>query len=163
MRQEFEEGEAYFSDDERYRYGLVRCWDAKKPHVMFIGLNPSTADATKLDQTLRKIVGFSVREGFGGFYMGNLFAFRATDPKVMKRADDPVGPDNDEWLQRMAAQADKIVACWGTDGGLLDRDASVVAGLCSEGHRLFCLGKTMHGYPCHPLYLARTTELELFA
>jgi hypothetical protein len=81
-----------------YRYTLTRVWDPVLPMTTFVLHNPSTADATQLDPTLRRCVGFAKREGYGGMVILNLYAFRAKDLKVMKAATDPVGPDNDRVL-----------------------------------------------------------------
>lgn len=152
-----EAGDAIFSDDRRYRYALSRVWDPSKPMMMFIGLNPSTADETKLDPTMRRVVGFADREGYGGFWMGNLFAFRATDPLDMKASFEPVGPGNDDWLSTMARWCDVIVCGWGTHGGWLGRDEAVLKLL--DGRQLKALKITAKGFPSHPLYLKADTPL----
>lgn len=128
--------------------------------VMWIGLNPSTADERQLDPTLRRIRGFSEAWGYDTFVMTNAFAFRATLPADMRAAPDPVGPDNDRHLLESAAACRRIVACWGVHGEHLERGARV-AGLLREhgfGRRLVCLGLTGAGHPRHPLYLRATTE-----
>lgn len=152
-----EHGDAYFSADKLYRYHLARTWDKQKPRMMFIGLNPSTADHTKLDPTLRRVVGFADREGCGGIMMANLFAFRATRPGDMKAAGDPVGPINDWWLKTAARWASKIVVGWGTHGGFNNRDVQVERLLA--GADLLCLGLTGGGHPRHPLYLPKDAPL----
>lgn len=152
-----EAGRAEFDDDRVYRYALSRVWDPAKPMMMFIGLNPSTADEKKLDATMRRVVGFADREGYGGFWMGNLFAFRATKPKVMKAAPMPVGPENDHWLKTMANRCDVVVCGWGTHGGWLDRDQAVLRLL--EGFRMKALKITAGGFPSHPLYLRSDSPL----
>src|SRR5882724_4976365 len=92
---------AVLSDCERYRYALWRRW-AERPAVLFVGLNPSTADALQDDPTIRRCIRFAKAWGYGALYMGNLFAFRATDPRAMKAEADAVGPDNDGWLRQLA-------------------------------------------------------------
>ena len=154
-----ESGDAYFSDDRVYRYALSRQWDTG-PMLMFIGLNPSTADETKLDPTLRRVVGFAKREGCGGFWMGNLFAFRSTDPRQMLAHPDPVGPDNDSWLLEMASWCSTIICGWGAHGKHRGRDMEVRKLL--QGHRLHCLKLTQTGQPGHPLYLPKATPLTEF-
>ena len=81
---------AVFSPCRTYRYALSRVWAADKPYALFIGLNPSTADETLDDPTIRRCIDFAKRWGYGGLVMANLFAYRATDPAVMKRAAEPV-------------------------------------------------------------------------
>lgn len=93
-----------------YRYRLTRVWDAGLPTMTFVLLNPSTANDTQLDPTLRRCVGFARRDGFGGMAVLNLYAFRTKDPKLMFAASDPVGPENDRIL---AEATGVVVAGWG--------------------------------------------------
>lgn len=157
-----EAGPAVFSEDRSYRYLLTREWAHDKPLVMFIGLNPSTADEVALDPTLRRCVGFAQSWGCGGFHMTNLFAVRSKDPDVMKAADDPVGPDNDEWLLRAANMSSLIVCAWGVHGSHRDRDREVYCMLKKRAHQLWTLGLTKDGHPKHPLYLRADTSLERY-
>jgi hypothetical protein len=87
--------DAVFSEDRFYRYLLRRIWDSDKPMIAFIGLNPSTADEINNDPTITRCITRAHDSGYGGIYMLNLFAFRATDPKVMKAFPRPIGPEND--------------------------------------------------------------------
>lgn len=152
-----EQSGALFSICRRYRYRLWRSWDTEKPLVAFIGLNPSTADETLDDPTIRRCIGFARDWGFGGMAMLNIFAFRATDPKVMKAAADPIGPANDVWLAKTAGEVSLTVACWGSHGSHLDRGAQVLRSVLTGP--LKCFGLTAGGQPKHPLYLARTCPL----
>lgn len=119
--------------------------------MAFIGLNPSTADATLDDPTIRRCVGFAKAWGAGTLLMTNLFAYRATDPAALSKARDPIGPCNDEWLERVVGAADIVVAAWGNHGRLMNR-ASQVQGLFPG--RLHALALTQTGMPKHPLYLS---------
>lgn len=154
-----EQGPAVFSEDRAYRYTLSRNWGPGKA-LMWIGLNPSTADESQLDPTLRRVLGYSRAFGYDGFRMTNLFAFRATFPRVMLLQSDPVGPDNDMWLLRVAESCDKIVCAWGAQGKHRDRSSRVVE-LLSQDHadKLHCFGLTRAGEPKHPLYLPAATPL----
>src|SRR5690242_6108456 len=106
--------ETIFSDCRAYRYTLWREWDIfDKNYVMFVGLNPSTADERVDDPTIRRCIDFAKRWGYGALCMTNLFAYRATDPRVMKAFPYPVGPENDKWLVRCAREAGVVVAAWG--------------------------------------------------
>lgn len=145
---------AIFSPCRAYRYQFWRVWDESKPFTNFIGLNPSTADETKDDQTIRKCIKYSQTWGFGGYYMTNIFAFRATDPKVMKAHPAPIGPDNDHWLVETAKQAGLVVAAWGNHAAHLGRHAAVVRLLPN----LHCLRVTKQDMPEHPLYLPGTLQ-----
>lgn len=148
-----------------YRYTLEHVMDPLLPlrRIMWIGLNPSTADEQQLDPTLRRIRGFSQAWGFTAFVMTNVFAFRATVPADMKAQADPVGPDNDYWLGRMASDCEVVVAAWGKHGAHAGRAAKVfekLSPLTRSG--LVCLGRNGDGSPKHPLYVAGDTELVPF-
>ena len=123
---------------------------------MFIGLNPSTADENVDDPTIRRIIGFASGFGYGGVYMTNLFAYRATKPDDMIACDRPIGEDNDDWLKHYAEMCPTIFCAWGAHGGHISRDRQVVDILPTD--KLWCLGKTKHGQPRHPLYLKRDTQ-----
>lgn len=127
-------------------------------YAMFIGLNPSTADEVNNDPTVTRCINFSKAWGYGAFCMTNIFAYRATDPKVMKAQPEPVGPDNDKWLVEIAREAGIVIAAWGVHGEHLNRGKEVVD-LLDEIH---CLGRTKKGYPKHPLYLAKTSIPEIY-
>jgi hypothetical protein len=132
----------------RYRYTLWRRW-ATGPQVLFVGLNPSTADATLDDPTIRRCIGFAKAWGYGGLLMANLFAWRATDPRHMLAAADPVGPRNDQALLEVHGKAALTVAAWGAQGSFLGREL-VVRSLLPHLH---VLRLTKGGHPGHPLYL----------
>lgn len=141
---------ALFSDCRIYRYALWRKWGSSgNGYAMFIGLNPSTADETHDDPTIKRCIAFADSWGYAGMYMTNLFAFRATDPKIMRKMYTPIGPDNDEHLQRLAKDAGVIVAAWGAHGTHMGRDQKVRA-LIPNLHYLHI---TKGGHPGHPLYL----------
>jgi hypothetical protein len=124
-------------------------------------LNPSTADASKDDPTIRKCVGFCERWGFGLLIVCNLFAFRSTAPKGLLSAADPVGPDNGIWLHQEARAADRVVLAWGSHAGLkplLSKQLEAIdrtLGRYSE--KTFTLGRCKDGNPRHPLMLAYST------
>lgn len=137
-----------FSPCRRYRYELWRRWE-DGPYCMFIGLNPSTADETIDDPTVRRCIAYAKRWGYSALCMTNIFAWRDTDPKAMKLAEEPVGPQNDETLLRIYAGAGIVIAAWGAHGRHLGRDKAVVEMFPS----LHCLSQTLSGAPGHPLYL----------
>lgn len=146
---------AAFSRDRLYRYALWRTWDEDLPTVLFVGLNPSTADETADDPTIRRCIGFAKAWGFGGLCMANLFAYRATQPTILQQAPDPVGPDNDKWLMELASTARRVVCCWGNHGRFIGRGA-VVRRLLDQS---FCLGTNASGEPKHPLYVRAHAKL----
>ena len=115
---------------------------------MFVGLNPSTADENTDDPTLTRCINFAKSWGFGGVCMANLFAFRATQPQDMKSAKNPIGPKNDQWLQKLASEAGLVVAAWGNDGSYLNRSGKIRALLPN----MYYLKLNKSGEPAHPLY-----------
>lgn len=145
---------ANFSPDRMYRYDLWRTWIDGNGYAMFIGLNPSTADETQDDPTIRRCIAFAKAWGYSGLCMTNLFAFRATKPDDMKRAADPVGPQNDGVLQERASRAGVVVAAWGAHGDYKNRGWWVANGLLKAP--LHYLRLTKDGHPGHPLYLPKT-------
>lgn len=156
---------ATVSDCGKFRYDLRRVWDYAKPRVLFIAYNPSTADGTLDDPTIRRVVNFAVGFDAGSVVMCNLFAFRATWPKVLRRAADPVGPENDLYIQRHAVECDYVVAAWGSlaETGkrpiLQARPPHVLRLLDQIGAKVFHLGLTQGGQPRHPLFLRNEATL----
>lgn len=145
--------EAVYSPCEAYRYLLTRTWDAGGPRALFVMLNPSTATEFQNDPTVERCERRARALGFGAFRVCNIFAFRATDPKVMRAAADPVGPGNDEAIAHSAPWADRIVCAWGSHGAHLDRGRAVERLLRGTGQPLHHLGLTRDGQPRHPLYI----------
>jgi hypothetical protein len=145
-----------------YRYDLRRIWGEPGFRVVnFIMLNPSTADATKNDPTITRCVDFARRWGFGGLTVTNLFALRSTDPKKLRKAADPVGPLNDEFLLRWALSADRVVCAWGAHLWALRRGKEVLARLRAAGVVPHLIGfPTKGGHPPHPLYLPGYARLQ---
>ncbi len=141
--------DAKFSKDRIYRYALWRVWDNSLPKLLFIGLNPSTADEINDDPTMRRCIRFSKDLGYGGFIMGNIFAYRSTDPKKLREIKNPIGSRNNFWLKKLHKEAGNTIAAWGTHGEYLNRGDDVVKLLGS----LDCLRITKEGFPSHPLYL----------
>lgn len=145
---------ATYSPCMRYRYVLTRVWDSAGARVLFIMLNPSTATEMQNDPTVERCERRARALGFGAFRVCNIFAFRATDPRVMRAAPDPVGPGNDAAITDGAHWAGHIVCAWGTHGAHLGRGAAVEALLRATGRPLFHLGLSKQGHPRHPLYIA---------
>lgn len=155
-----------------YRYRLerdgglfTRRWETK---ICWIMVNPSTADASQDDATIRKVRGFTERMGGHRFIVGNLFAYRATDVRALKNAPDPIGPDNDRHLAAMIKEADRVIFAWGASGkmprGWQDRVALVAALAGRFPHkRPLVLGRCADGQPRHPLMTAYAQSLELWA
>ena len=116
---------AILSKDRKYRYVLSRSWDDSKQTVMIIGLNPSTADETNDDPTITRCINFAKYWGYGGVHILNLFAFRATQPDDMFDEHEPIGVDNNKYLQNYAEKCDKVICAWGNHGKFNDRSREI--------------------------------------
>lgn len=149
---------AVISEDGLYRYCLGRQWDTAKPGVVWLMLNPSTADGETDDPTIRRCVAFSRKWGFGTLNVVNLFAYRATDPAHLMQAymhgTDIVGPQNLQALGENVAASALVVAAWGTAPIARGAAIQVYNGLLKRMPQpLVCLGITKNGSPRHPLYV----------
>lgn len=149
---------ATFSTCRKFRYSLTRVWNSDRPKVLFVGLNPSTADENVDDPTVRRCIGFARKWKYGGLILVNLFAYRSTDPSGLFEADDPIGPQNDRSILERSKSVDRIVVAWGTKGYFQNRAEQVLQLLPNAS----CLGVTKDGHPKHPLYLATTTRIRAF-
>lgn len=149
---------AVYSDCETYRYSLTRIWDPNGRKVMFVMLNPSKATEVQNDPTIERCERRARALGFGGFRATNIFAIRATDPRVMRAAEDPEGPDNTDAILTGADWADKVICAWGTHGAHRDQGARIEAALRATGIALFHLGLSKHGHPKHPLYISYSQQ-----
>ena len=139
---------AIFSSCNQYRYSLSRIWDLEKKPVLIVGLNPSTADETEDDPTIRRSIHYAYHWGFGGLIMANLFAFRATLPNDLKKAILPIGEDNNKYILKHQKESGIVVVAWGNDGVLHNRDKEVLKLI----HNPMCLKLNKSGQPAHPLY-----------
>lgn len=139
--------EALISPCDKYRYWLLREWDPSCQMVLWVMLNPSTADGSKDDATIRRCIEFSRRWGYGSLMVVNLFAYRATDPKELYRVGlvESVGPNNWTWLETMAGRTDKGIMAWG-NGGYYPRPD-----LPTHRGGWWHLGMTKNREPLHPL------------
>ncbi len=117
-------------------------------------LNPSKATEVQNDPTVERCERRARALGFGAFQVTNIFAWRETNPNLMRKAIDPVGPDNDAVLTFAAAWADSVIAAWGTHGAHLDRGIAVEALLRGNRAPIYHLGLSKAGHPKHPLYIA---------
>lgn len=153
---------ASMSNDRRYRYELWRLWNHDLPPLVWLMLNPSTADWSLDDPTIRKCKGFARRMGAGGIAVINLFAYRATDKRELLRTPDPVGAGNDEVIERVVRDADAVVCGWGQAfHPIVRRRVEHVAEVigCEKWR---CFRITKDGQPSHPLYLPYDAQLQHF-
>lgn len=153
--------DALLSDDRRFRYWLIRVWDDSLPMVCYVALNPSTADETKDDNTIRKEIAFAKRDGFGGLLKLNLYAYRATQPSEMWKAEkqgvDIIGGERN-WCESLQGYAKQfscatVIAAWGRHG----KKRGI--GIIQRWPGLKCFGLNDDGTPKHPLYLKGDTEI----
>lgn len=157
---------AIISADQKYRYALVRdgLRDGTPGHqyagrtVAFLMLNPSTADAQVDDPTIRRCMGFARTWGYDKLVVGNLFAYRATDPADLPDDDEAVGPENLEWLRRLVHESTLVIAAWGASPKAAARAEEVNFHI-----PMHCLGLTKSGAPRHPLYVRADTKPTAFS
>jgi hypothetical protein len=140
---------AVIDDTGKYRYTLTRTWYRYGPRVTFVMLNPSTADETKDDPTIRKCIGFAKKWDYGSIEVVNMYAWRATSPKDLDGVEHPVGKENDSYIRTAIQRSSCVVAAWGADGTGPIRLREMLSLIGNA----FCLGRTKNGSPRHPLYL----------
>ncbi|MGF1516525.1 MAG: DUF1643 domain-containing protein [Nodosilinea sp.] len=158
------ERSATFDPTGRYRYSLERRWSSG-PTLAIIMLNPSRADGSLDDPTIRRCMGLAQGWGFGAIAVVNLFAYCSPHPrvlrqKVLRQIDDAIGPDNNAAVLSAAQQADQILLAWGNWGNLGDRDRTVLTLLDPCRAKCRCLGHNRTGQPRHPLYVPRSISLQ---
>lgn len=156
-------GKAAFSRCGRYRWWLSRRWRQEAPALLFLGLNPSSADRCRDDPTLRRLIGFADSWGYGAVEVVNLFAWISTDPTALRQAAEPVGRHTDRWIRSrvrallrqraMAGQPLPLWLGWGNGGRWRMRDRQMLRLLGQLPVQLLCLGQTAMGQPRHPLYV----------
>ena len=166
IERRFQKGDAdsvaLYSDCEKYRYALTRVWDASARRVVFLMLNPSKATEVQNDPTVERCERRARALGYGGMRVINIFAFRATDPRDLKAAKDPGGPENDAVIRDGVDWADDVIAAWGAHGAFRNRGAEVAAVLQDAGCAALHLGLSKAGHPRHPLYVAYAQKPELW-
>lgn len=149
----------------QYRYRLQRWWGPDQRSLLWIMLNPSWADGQSDDATLRRLVGFSTREGYSRLEVVNLFALISPEPEALCRVEDPTGPENDLHIKEASLRADRIIVAWGNGpfrprDRFWTRDHEVLDLLARK--ELWCFGTTKRGCPLHPLYLSSDRPLSPF-
>lgn len=145
-----------------YRYRLWRQWDDMRPVLVWVMMNPSTADHQQDDPTIRRCIGFAKREGYGGIDVLNVFALRSTDPAALLTHPDPFGPDNEATLcaARGRHLLSMMVLAWGNPkGGRRLRHHYLNAARCLSHQNPLCLGVNASGHPKHPLYVEAVAPL----
>lgn len=155
-------GALFNNDSRKFRYALWRIWDKQKDTLLFIGLNPSTANDVRDDPTIIRLVNFAKSWGFGGLYAGNLFSIVSANPDVLFLAsshEQPNGP-NDAAIKQMKKLCSTVLVGWGEWGQNARKRPDEVIALI--GGKIFCLKVNKSGEPCHPLYLPASSKLRLY-
>lgn len=145
---------AIFSECGKYRYLLWRRWDITKPIMTLCLVNPSTAGKFDNDQTVSRCVNRAKRLGFGGIRIVNLFAFQSSDPEQLYSQIDPIGPENDLYIEQACRDTDLILCGWGNHGNYQNRGKDVLERMVANGNTPMGLSLNIDGSPTHPLYLA---------
>lgn len=151
---------AEFSECRQYRYALWRIWDISKPLIMFVGLNPSTANETEADPTIRSVCRIAKHNGYGGAFMLNCFPFVSTDPKGL-RIDFESTRKNDWWLYEVSSICNEVVFAWGNFQVVKDNGRYVQLSRMFPNAKALSINK--NGSPKHPLYCRTDSELLMFA
>ncbi len=145
---------AIISDCGAYRYSLSRIWDESLPAVAFIMCNPSTADSENDDPTIRRCIAYAKQWGYGALLVGNMYAFRATNPKELLADKDISGPKNMYYLIEVVSMCDMVVCAWGNNAPYITT-VSLTTSFLKTIKPLYHLGLTKQGQPKHPLYLKK--------
>lgn len=153
---------ATISPCNKYRYVLRRTWNERISAIGIVALNPSTADATADDPTVKKCVKLARFWGYGGIVLVNLFAWRATEKKEIKTIYDPIGPNNDKEIQKALNDVDDVLVAWGEYGAYLNRSTKVRAILKQLPKKYVCIKQNISGEPTHPLYQKDDSANQLF-
>lgn len=156
---------ALLSDCQKYRYSLTRIWDESLPKIMFIMLNPSTADGTQDDPTIRRCISFAKQYGYGGLYVCNIFAYRATNPKELLKIHNPFGDQNIFITRQLADEVETIVCAWGNkeiiNKLLKGNEPYLLLQYCTN--KLHYIDISKDGIPKHPLYLKSSLKIKKIA
>ncbi|OMF05596.1 DUF1643 domain-containing protein [Paenibacillus sp. FSL H7-0942] len=150
---------ATFDPEKKYRYLLTREWDVTLPKLLYIMLNPSTADEVSEDQTSRQCLYFANKFQYGSFEVVNLYSLISTDPKGLKQSlVDPIGHKTDQYIIEASLRANRVIIAWGEKHFFNQRDKQVIEMLRSKDINLYCLKMAKSGHPRHPSRLAHDIE-----
>lgn len=156
------ENDAVISSCGQYRYLLRRTWDYGKLRALLVMLNPSTADATQDDATIRSCVRLLSGHGCGSMEVVNVYAYRATNPEELAKQPDPVGPGNLDAVRAAVHRCDIAVCAWGAYPPARERATPILNAVRAHRPAVYCFGKTKAGAPKHPLYIKSGTPLEVY-
>lgn len=160
MKVDNEPSGAVFADDRRHRLYLWRRWAKSGRWVMFIGLNPSTADERLNDPTVRRCIGFAQKWGYSGIFMCNAYTLVSTDPKMLN-TEAPIAMGAHLAMKVIRSRCNEAIVCWGNLITLVRDWEDRVDRIKNDLSPLYCLGMTKQGHPRHPLYLPCNTQVKL--
>lgn len=148
---------AEISRCERHRFKLGRVWDTNLPVLLWVMLNPSTADASIDDPTIRRCINYAKDWDFGGIEVVNLFSLRTPSPKVLIKTsvNERNHSSYNDILEKVFLKHDAAICGWGTNGTLDNRNKKILDMMNENGCIPFCIDKTSLGEPKHPLYLKK--------
>ena len=138
-----------------HRYKLWRIWDITKLNLLFIMHNPSTANDKDNDKTVQRVIDYAKKWGYGGIYVGNLYAFRSTDPKEMRKSADPVGKDNIQNIKTLIPLCDKVIYAWGFD----EKEPEWLRDIVETP---YCIDVSKKGNPKHPGRLSKKLNMRQY-
>lgn len=148
---------ALFSYDKKSRHVLWRNWNLDLPKVMFIGLNPSTANETNDDQTIKRCIAFAKSWGFGGMIMMNLYSHVSTNPDDLITSGENLEQTN-EWLLERASKCEKVVfAC-----GAFKKHKQRLEQVLELFPERYCIDISKDGFPKHPCRLNGSLKLKKY-
>lgn len=150
---------AIFSNCRKYRFVLYRIWDKKRKYLIFIGLNPSTADENQNDNTVIKVINFTRKWGYGGVFMMNCYPYISTDPERLIMNKD-YNKFNFECINKISKKCSKIIFSWGNFKIVRDNKTDIK--LYKMFKSAYCLIQNKNGSPRHPLYVPYNTKLKKF-
>lgn len=156
-----ERGYAVFSFDKKYRYILGRKW-SNKGKCLFILLNPSTADAFKLDPTITRAYNLSKKLGLGELIILNIFAIRGSNPEIIKKVSDPIGPLNNYYIKKYVKKSDLIILGWGNHGKINNRSKEIIDIIKKVKKEIYVLDINKNGEPKHPLYIKSDIKIKKY-
>ena len=142
---------AKFSNNKKERFSLSRQWDESKRKILYIMFNPSIADNERDDPTIRRLINFTIKFNYGGFFVGNIFSLITPYPDQINTLNGS-SKKNVRELKKLINQVDKVVYAWGN----LTEEPNFLKDLVFNPK---CFGKNLNGSPKHPLYLPKNIQL----
>jgi hypothetical protein len=145
---------AKFSKDKKHRYELSRHWDLSKSDILFIMLNPSIANENIDDPTIKRLINFTKKFNYGGFFVANLFTYITPYSKTLDTSSG-LTKLNLKTIKNFVNKAEEVVYAWGNS----IKEPEELKNLVENPK---CFGRNLNGTPKHPLYLPSNSKLIKF-